>query len=160
MSYDVIFDLAQEGYRTWWFPAHGLVLMVCGLGLVKFRARLPAHGPAWVNRYFPFVFLTFMTLWTLGAIWSTYTEYMTLTAALRAGNVQIVEGMVSAFSPQPKEGKRNESFCVAGRCFFYSAFNVTNAYNRTATNGGVIKDGLFVRIHHVDGRIVRLEIKR
>ena len=37
MQYVLIFDVAESGFRNWWFPAVGLIFVVVGIFLVKNR---------------------------------------------------------------------------------------------------------------------------
>lgn len=158
MEYRTVFDLTSAGYSTWWFPAFGLVFVLIGVILVRFRHALPTRNPIVMRRAFPWFFLGFAVIWTLGALTGTYGEYRGLSGAIRSGNVQIVEGKVSEFVPMPYGGHSDERFCVARQCFAYSDYGVTSGFNNTASHGGPIREGLPVRITHVGGKIVRLEI--
>jgi hypothetical protein len=158
MEYKVVFDVTSAGYKTWSFSLVGLVLAVVGGFLVRYRDRLPMRGPKVVVRAFPFVFFGFAILWTLLAFGSTFTEYRSLRSAVRDGRVSIIEGTLSQFKPMPYTGHAMERFCVRATCFEYSDYVVTSGFNNTSSHGGPIREGLRVRIAHIRGTIVRLEV--
>ena len=45
MQYVLIFDVAESGFRNWWFPAVGLIFVAVGIFLVKNRKILPYMFP-------------------------------------------------------------------------------------------------------------------
>jgi hypothetical protein len=160
MHYRVVFDIAETGYKSWSFPAFGLIFIIAGVGLVLFRG----HFPGWwgkrpgASSVFAFSFLGFALLWTAIAFFSTSNEYSSLSSSKAEGNVAIVEGPVTDFKPMPYSGHAIESFCVEGKCFSYSDYVVTSGFNNTSSHGGPIREGLQVRVSYVDNAIVKLEV--
>lgn len=159
--YEVVFDLAEEGYRQWPLGAFGVLFIAVGVALLVIGPRL-ARG--WMSarfyRVFSLYFLGFAVVWTAAAFGATYREYRRLSAALETGQFEVVEGPVREFVPMPLAGHAMESFVVDGRRFEYSDYVVTAGFNNTASHGGPIAEGLQVRVSHVRGVIVRLEIRR
>ena len=156
MEYTTVFDVGQSGYRQWSFPAHGLLFVVVGAGLVLFRRRLRSRMPS----FFPFVFLGFALFWTFIAFVSTSGGYSALSSALREDRCSVVEGVVSDFHPMPYTGHQMEWFVVDGRRFEYSDYVIVPGFNNTASHGGPIRQGLQVRVHYVGNNIARLEVAR
>jgi len=66
--------------------------------------------------------------------------------------------VVTRFKPMPPSGHAPEEFCVKDRCFQYSDFEVSPAFNTTSSHGGPIREGLPVRVTYVGNAIVRLEV--
>lgn len=160
MHYQTVFDIATAGYKSWNFPAFGLVGIAAGALLVARRKHLPG---TWAKRpvasaVFAWFFLVFAVLWTAMAFVATYGDYRSLSDAERSGKVQVVEGLVTDFHPMPASGHAMEKFCVSGTCFEYSDYVVTGGFNNTSSHGGPIRAGLPVRVSHVGDRIVKLEI--
>jgi hypothetical protein len=58
----------------------------------------------------------------------------------------------------PKSGHKMESFTVNGVKFEYSDFVVTPGFNNATSHGGPIREGLPVRISHIDNTILKLEV--
>ena len=50
------------------------------------------------------------------------------------------------------------SFDVAGQSFSFSKFAVKQGFNTLSIEGSPMADGRTVRVHHVQGQIVKLEI--
>jgi hypothetical protein len=72
----------------------------------------------------------------------------------------VVEGTVERFVAQGMSGSPKESFRVNGQDFWYYTGDVTPFYHRLAKDGGVIRDGLWVRLTHQNGRIVRIQVSK
>src|SRR4051812_48645956 len=43
LDYKVVFDVADAGYKSWTFPAFGLIFIAVGIALVVRRKRLPGR---------------------------------------------------------------------------------------------------------------------
>ena len=162
MEYRTVFDIATAGYKSWDFPAFGLIFVAVGVVLVAGRKSLPGW---WASRprasnAFTFYFLGFAVVWTLVAFASTYTQYSSLSRARAASDVHIVEGVVSRFTPMPASGHAMEKFCVSDACFEYSDFVISAGFNNTSSHGGPIREGLLVRIAYVGNSIVKLEVAK
>jgi hypothetical protein len=162
MEYQTVFDIAIEGYKSWSFPATGLLWVAGGVVAIVLRKRYPGwwrkHPGA--SNLFAFGFFGFAVLWTVIAFISTYGQYSTLTKAANSNRTLVVEGIVTKFSPMPASGHAMERFCVSGTCFEYSDFTVTAGFNNTASHGGPIREGLQVRVTHVGNSILKLEVAK
>jgi hypothetical protein len=89
----------------------------------------------------------------------SYWDEVSRASALRSGKVSIVEGPVRGFHPMPFEGHAEESFSVDGRSFSYSDYVISSCFNNTASHGGPIREGIYVRIFYVDDDcILRIEM--
>lgn len=69
-------------------------------------------------------------------------------------------GPITDFHPMPSSGHPDESFIVQGARFEYSENEVTAGFNGTVAVGGPLREGLLVRIWHVNGEILRLDVKK
>lgn len=103
----------------------------------------------------------------IGLMWFQFDNRQHYQYLLNHNQAWIAEGVVENFHPMPKEGHSNETFTVNGTLFAYSDYTVTPAFNKTASHGGPIKQGLYVRIHYTDSRefggqkaILRIELKQ
>ena len=105
----------------------------------------------------PIVISVFGSLWIGGGILN-YSNFANLREAARNGSVEVAEGKVEQFVPRPPERHAQETFLVNGQYFAYSDTDLTKGFNQTRSHGGPIKEGLQVRIAHVNGSIVKLEI--
>jgi hypothetical protein len=155
LRYDLVFDVVERGYANWPFAAAGMAFVIVGVALVVHRRRLPVRtSPA-----LPFLWLVFSVCWTTVALFGTGRDYRRLSSALREGRCRVVEGAVTQFHPMRwGGGSDSERFVVDGQRFQYSDYEVTAGFNNTSSHGGPMREGLRVRIHHLNGEIARLEI--
>jgi hypothetical protein len=162
MEYRVAFDIASAGYKSWTFPAFGLIFIAAGAVLVVARKHLPG---SWGKRplassVFAFSFLGFAVFWTLTSFIGTYRDYSFASGAIESGHASVAEGVVTDFVPMPVTGHATESFCVTGKCFRYSNYEITAGFNNTTSHGGPIREGLPVRVTYIGNVILKLEIPR
>lgn len=92
---------------------------------------------------------------------ATYSQHLRHQSLAEGNACRIVEGHVENFVPMPYGGHSSESFVVSGVTFRYSDFNVTDAFNNTASHGGPIRSDSYVRICYdpSDKAILRLEVR-
>jgi len=157
-TYTTVFDFASSGYKAGTFLTPGLIGLVGGVLMGLFPGIVPFHWP-WSRggvRVIGWLIAAITTLWVGIAFWGTYGEYRRLADSLASGGYEIVEGAVENYAST----ENNEKFSVAGVWFEYGDSRVSSAFNNTAANGGPIRPGLHVRIAHVDGSILRLEIRK
>jgi len=181
MQYEVVFDITQSGYQTWWFPAVGLVFLTVSAGLIYFTQipRIPSYLSEAMERFyslgnlstysldhispyktntrkgrlvFLYLFFCFSVVWTVVTFFSTYSDYVNLRNAFQNGQFDFVEGQVTQFVPVPYEGHTDESFVVDGKRFKYADGAVSNGFNNTNSHGGPIRSGLQVRVWSVNNR--------
>jgi hypothetical protein len=122
MIFRTVFDVAQAGYTTRWFPAYGLIFLCAGTLFLCWRALIrklmPIRGPDFLDllellhfwpvparRFFGWAFLGFALMWCLLTFASTYEEYRTMIAALRDGRFGVVEGPITGFVPVGYSGR-------------------------------------------------------
>ncbi len=161
MEYQLAFDLAQVGYRTWWFPALGLIGIF--IGTVFFAIHRAVRSVFPKSKLFKFTSICLMglsSLWTFVMFGITFPEYIECQHALTSGHVQIVEGPVTNFVPMPFEGHADESFEVQGHRFSYSDYGITVGFNNTSSHGGPIRAERWVRVTFVGNVIVKLEVAK
>jgi hypothetical protein len=160
MEYRVVYDIASSGYKSWSFPAFGLIFIFIGLLLVALRKRLPF----WWSRHpkassvFTFSFLGFAGFWTIFAFGLTFLDYSRLSKAVEMKKTSVAVGIVTNFVPMPEAGHAMERFCVSDKCFEYSDYVVTAGFNNTSSHGGPIRTGRPVRVSYVGNVITKLEV--
>ena len=158
--YHTVFDVTQAGYKSWYFPSFGLVFVILGLFLPTlirkgvFRRTTPA-----MSKWFPRVFLGFAIFWTFTAFVGTFTDYRRAISAMQMNRAAIAEGVIADFHQMPFEGHKDESFRVKEVTFHYSDYGITAGFNNTSSHGGPIREGIRVKIWHLDGEILRLDVE-
>jgi len=156
-----VFDILQTEFSAWQPIAFGLAFAAVGFLLiiapVLMKKILPGGLQGKARFIFSLVFLAFSLTWTYANYESTYPEYERLKKAAANGQGKVVEGKVEKFHPMPIGGHDTEHFEINGERFAYSDYSYTGGYNRTASRGGTIREGLSLRITHVDNIIVKIE---
>jgi len=151
MAYVTVFDIATMDFPFWWLAALPPVILAFAflagrLAANPFRRRL-ADGVGFVTA----------AGFALGFAY-TYVEHNSLSAARGSGQYETVEGTISDFREVWDEGSPSEAFTVNGIAFDYVGNALTSAFHDIARDGGPIRPGQRVRIGHVDGKIIKLEI--
>jgi len=158
MSYELVFDAQTGGLRLFWLILLPLIELpfafVWTYGLMLERRT---RGKLSVLKTVILVagLKVLLTLAMAAIIW----DYVRLTWLLDSGRCVVIEGTVRDFRPMPKGGHAQESFSVSGVRFAYGG-DVRAGYNRTAPEGGSIRDGQQVRIHYFPSRLMDNEIAR
>ena len=155
MNYQVVFDVTKSGF-DWTFGAFGFIFVIVGIGLVRYRELIRSKTIRPLRGIFPFLFLGFAVLWTIGAFATTYLHHARAVETLRSGRAQMLEGTITQFVSSQKQ----ESFVLAGRKFSYSDYVITGCFNNMSSHGGPMRDGARVRLWTVQNCIVKLEIAR
>lgn len=150
----LVFDAATQGYAAWYFPAAGCGFLVVSSLLLWNERRDPQNRRRWMT----LLMVAFSAVWTVVALAGTLGDYLKVRSALSRGAFEVVEGAVDNFVPQPREGHAMESFTVSGVPFKYSDYVVTAGFHQSQSHGGPITGGLHVRIGHLNGEILKLEI--
>ncbi len=163
MDYQVAYDIQEVMYPGWWIFGVGILFVSIGLGIILFGDSNVLDSIIEKSTkqrvVIPIVSCIFGALW-IGAGVINYSNFANLRGAARNGSTEIVEGKVEQFVPMPSGGHANETFIVNGRYFAYSDYDQTKGFNQTQSHGGPMREGLQVRITHVDGPIVKLEIAK
>ncbi len=156
MNYQVIFDVAQTGYRNWGATLVSAVIF-CAYPIVfqKFKGRARGH-PAWPMLKFLNYLCVFGLFITLLSIGTRYPKYLRLESALRGSQCQVTTGVVSQFQHlyHQRHLGEGESFVVNGIEFKYREGSAQNGFNHV----GIIQNGQQVRINYLGEDIARLEI--
>jgi hypothetical protein len=166
-AFRTVFDASQGDGA--WVPLAGGVMFVCAGALMVFRPALMRPWlPNWLHQgrartFFSWVFLVFSLGWTVAAFADAHNRNRRISNALEGGRSQIVEGFVTNYVPMPESGHSptgpaRESFTVGGASFSYTDFSLTGGFRNTASHGGPIREGLYVRVTYIGKMILRLEV--
>ena len=102
--------------------------------------------------------LVWLAAWILaGAVGVTnvFASHFRCARRLRTGDFRVAEGTITNFVPMPYGGHTSERFIVGRTEFSYSDFDLSKGgFRHTASHGGPLRQGLYVRIAHHDGVIL------
>lgn len=152
MPYRTVFEMTWAA-----FPWPLLLLSTAGLvvGIAILWTRESHESVSWT--WLGWGLTTLSGLATGWLVWTMIGHSATLQA-LAANQLTITEGTVENYAFSMHDGHGFESFVVAGRRFYYSDFLTTGGYNTPASQGGLIREGLRVRITHVGNTIAKLDV--
>jgi hypothetical protein len=161
-----VFEIADTGPTVFRHGSGfyaGLVVLVGLFGILSlwwgWRQQGFVKGIAlWIG----FMSLLWAVLWSvfiLVGILPNRRSRLSLLDRYRAGEYQTVQGAVEVLRTQPAEGHSPpELIRVGDTTFKLNYFSSTPAYRQTVAYGGALQNGAFVRICHIGGRIVRVEL--
>jgi hypothetical protein len=155
----VVYDVLEDGISGMrlvvplaWFV--GLVV-IGGAFVIQFRQR--AYTQAVVIA-FSYVFWSCAGMFGVSNVVEQQVRCMNWA---RSGTFDVVEGEVRQFQPASPMGKGYESFSVSGIPFRYSNNNLSRGgFHNVASRGGPMRPGLYVRIAHREGRILKIEVRQ
>jgi hypothetical protein len=165
----LIYDFSQHspGYGVMLFP---LLFVFIGIGIFLYNKNVvdkKAISSFGINKrklgmFFGLLFSSFTILVSALTISSHISEYTKTKNVYQNKSYQTVQGLVENYYPMPQGGHDSERFTVQNVSFEYSDYDLTDyGYNNSTSNGGAIKEGLFVRINYFNNGtknvILRLE---
>lgn len=91
----------------------------------------------------------------------TFWHIEGLVEAYKKQHYQVVEGEVKVLHQQPVTGHSKGDVIVVNRAQFeVNYFLMTPAYRDTIAHGGVLQNGVYTRIYHHEGQILRVDIRK
>jgi hypothetical protein len=96
-----------------------------------------------------------LPLWTLA---TSNTDHLFLIPL--SGQSEVTEGTVHVIHMQPAHGHASgDKIIVGNRQFEIDYFWVTPGYQQTIARGGALREGVYARLHHYDGVIIKVEVR-
>ena len=159
-TYNTVFEITQRGYE-WWPLVYGFIFVLAGLFFLMIHRQISEKQKA--AKIFALVFTAFSLMWMFAYFSKSWQPYQEAVRAYREGKCAIAEGTVEDFStraPSVSGDGDMESFKVNGVKFQYLErwVPVSPGFHTTQSQGGIIRNGLKVRIHHTDSIILKLEV--
>ena len=136
----------------------GLAGLIGGISALVFRWRNNG-AKDWVGSLF---LIGWSVFWLyLHNFPAAFGHTNSLVRAYRDGQYQVVEGQVRVLHQQPATGhSKGDIIAVNGEQFEVNYFYVTPAYRNTLAHGGVLGAGVYARIYHRNGEILRVDIRK
>lgn len=156
MEFTTVFDLTSKSLRA--DAIHhtivSIVLIIGGLSGVIFYKWVIEKLQIRVTRSI-FGILVLIGLWW----WFEHVDVFNYAVLNNAKNAQVVEGVVHVSQAQPYQGHTSgDKITINGQPFEVDYFNAAPGYKDTISRGGVLREGTYVRIHHCDGAIIKIEV--
>ncbi|MFO0774234.1 MAG: hypothetical protein U0172_06190 [Nitrospiraceae bacterium] len=151
-TYRTLFEMTWSAY-----PWPLLILSTSGLfvGIAVIVAREARES--WTWKWLGRGITVASGLWTAWLLWTLAGHFSTMQG-LASNGITVTEGRIDNYAFEMHDGHGFESFTVNGVRFHYSDFLSTGGYNRPASQGGVMRDGLQVRLTHRGNTIAKVEV--
>jgi len=110
-----------------------------------------------------FFFLVWGLVWSFGAygVYNNIRLGNEIIEAYYSGKYEIIEGTVKVLHQQPKSGHDSGDLIrINQKEIEFSYFTSTPAYHQTLSQGGVLKDGVYVRLYLYKGNILRIDVSK
>jgi len=157
MSFETIYDIQQDGCRYGILPVIIAVpLLLAVIDWYRGKRWVLPSGKAQPG-YSPGSACVFFGLLAAVVFAMTWGDYFRLIRAIKGQQVATLEGAVVNFHAAATI-KSEESFEVAGRRFSFRKFATRQGFNTLSLEGSPVAEGRTVRVNHVQGQIVKLEI--
>jgi hypothetical protein len=139
-GYEIVFDIANQGYKPQWLPlaAGVFVALVC---VHVFRTARDK-----VTRILTAVLVCLAVAGTVAELWRHHREYESLRQVVLEGRYTVLEGRVTDFQRDPWGGNVPQIFSVAGHRFEVHGPRMTASFHQTVSQGGPDLTGKCVRI--------------
>lgn len=159
----VVFDIARKPPDVM-FTMFGAAFLLASAAAARTALRRREYRLAWSAASAVLVILG--SMWLVVGLAPALRPLLDPQMDDKVSASPVVEGPVTNFRPMLLTGHGYESFDVDGVGFSYSDFHSTPFFNQTASHGGPVREGLYVRIHYVyseignEPMILRLEVRR
>lgn len=150
--YELIYDISQETFTLYYPVLFLLVALV--IVIFVYKGNSNAKNAKIITLFLSSV-LSIICIWM---VLSTYLEFKQLQTLARNETCQTVQGKIEQFHGKSILAKRPESFIVNGVYFEYSNGISRNGYRKIKGYGGLLRDGIGVKICYANGMILKLEI--
>ena len=154
------YNFYTQGFIAFLPPLVGLLITLFGIYAIRITRREQKSEEHKDGCVMPFLFsyIAFGLLWTTGVGYQLGGEYFDYRSALNNHRYQEVEGGVENYNAHVIGMQGEEAFTVRGVEFHYSPYSLFG-FRKTQGRGGPLDNGVYVRIHHYKGRMLRLWIR-
>lgn len=158
-----IFDQKE----AWWFAIFGAAMtfvIIAGIKRLRMREAGCRKGSRWIYRWPPW---SEIALGALGLVLSSVglavvtVRMATALHAYRSRTYRVSEGTVTVLHRQPHSGHdRGDIVRIGDDELEINYYRHTPGYDRTIAHGGALREGVYARVFHYKGTILRIDIRR
>ncbi|HYB59885.1 MAG TPA: hypothetical protein VEH50_00255 [Methylomirabilota bacterium] len=152
-GYQTIFEIGLGSF-PWTQLLHPIPFVVVAFLLYRFSGR------SQTLKAFGLIMTLVAGLFCVIAFFALVPNFAKERLAYAYGHSSVAEGTIESFHPPPALGPAIESFTVDGVPFSYNVWDTTPCFHNAPPPRGRICDGLYVRIHYLDGCIQRVDVRQ
>jgi len=158
--FDITVGSNGIGGDAWFRMAIGIGVAIAGM---VWLARAWRRQAGWRKMFNAVSLIGFGAIWLIVTLplWNLATpDSDRLPLIQLSGPSEVTEGAVHVTHPQPEHGHAaGDRISVGDRQFEIDYFRVTPGYRQTIAHGGALREGVYARLHHYDGVIIKVEVR-
>jgi hypothetical protein len=158
--FDITLGSNGIGGDAWSQMAIGIGTVIAGMVWVMRVWRMRA---GWRRMFNAVSLIGFGAIWLIVnlPLWNLATlDTDRLFLIPLSGQSEVAEGTVHVTHMQPAHGHASgDKIIVGDRQFEIDYFRVTPGYRQIIAHGGALREGVYARLHHYDGVIVKVEVR-
>jgi hypothetical protein len=137
------------------YLAVSVALIIGGILGCIFHKRILEEEPAYTK------IILSCCMATLGIVWGAlHTDIFDLALSDIDANTRTAEGVVQVSGMQAFSGHNpGDRITVGGQPFTVDYFHATPGYKQTIARGGALQNGVYARVHHCSGMILKVEVR-
>jgi len=92
--------------------------------------------------------------------WVVHVNLFAFAVSDITKDTQVAEGVVHVSGTQAYHGHNaGDQITVGGQPFVVNYFHATPGYKQTIARGGALRQGVYARVHHCNGVILKVEVR-
>jgi hypothetical protein len=159
-----VFDITAGsngiGGDAWFRMVIGIGTAIAGMVWLVRVLRMRAGWRQMFNSVF---LIGFGAIWLIVTLpeWNLATsDTDRLIQIQHSGQSEVTEGTVHVTHMQPVNGHASgDKIIVGNRQFEINYFLLTPGYRQTIAHGGALREGVYARLSHYDGVIIKVEVR-
>jgi hypothetical protein len=158
--FDITVGSNGIGGDAWFRLAIGIGAAIAGMVWV---VRAWRRHAGWRQMFNAVSLIGLGTIWLIVTLplWNLATSDTDRLLLIQlSGHREVTEGAVHVTHMQPLHGHAaGDKIIVGDRQFEIDSFLVTPGYRQTIAHGGALREGVYARLHHYDGVIIKVEVR-
>lgn len=158
--FDITVGSNGIGGDAWFRMAIGIGVAIAGM---VWLARVWRRQAGWRKIFNAVSLIGFGVIWLIMTLplWNLATSNTDRVPLIElSGPSEVTEGAVHVTHTQPGHGHaEGDKIIVGDRQFEIDYFRLTPGYQQTIAHGGALREGMYARLHHYDGVIIKVEVR-
>ena len=158
--FDITVGSNGIGGDAWFRMAIGIAAAIAGMVWLVRMWRMQA---GWRQMFNAVSLIGFGAIWLIVTLplWNLATSNADRLLLIQlSGQSEVTEGAVHVTHMQPLHGHAaGDKIIVGDRQFEIDHFLLTPRYRQTIAHGGALREGVYARLHHYDGVIIKVEVR-
>lgn len=162
INFTTIFEIPKP--IDWNFCAGGvagLVVLILGIVMLAVRKRNQGRWPKKSGTpLFSILVGGIIFITTVLVLTGSIYERKKLVSIYKSGLYQVSEGIVNVLHRQPRSGHtKGDIISINGQKLEINYYIKTEGYSRTISHGGSLREGVYAKVYHYKGKILRVDIR-